>query len=87
MIEPAESGPSITATFSLPAGGCAELLLPAGFPLLQVFADGGARIGFAVNASSFAVKANGGGTVYSDDALELDYLYAFADGYVLVLRW
>lgn len=84
-IEPAEGDPSITATFDLPAGSCAELLLPPAFPLLQVFADGGARIGFALNATSFAVKANGGGVVYSDDALELDYLYAFSDGYVYIV--
>lgn len=80
---PGEGDPTVTASFSLPAGSCSELLLPPGFPLLQVFADGGARIGFGVNATSFAIKANGGGTVYTDEALELDYLYAFTDGYVL----
>lgn len=77
---PGEGDPTVTASFSLPAGSCSELLLPPGFPLLQVFADGGARIGFGVNATSFAIKANGGGTVYTDEALELDYLYAFTDG-------
>lgn len=77
----------MTASFSLPGGSCAELLLPPGFPLLQVFADGGARIGFAINATSFAVKANGGGTVFSDETLDLDYLYSFSDGYVGFLGW
>lgn len=76
--------PTVTAKFDVPNGACAELLLPVGFPLLQLFADSGARLGFAVNGTSLTLKANGGGTVYSNDALDLDSLNLFSDGYVCV---
>lgn len=52
-----------------------------GFPLKQLFADSGARLGFAVNGTMLSLKANGGGTVYSNEALELEALYTFSDGY------